>query len=270
VPRAQDSVFPVLELCIALFQKARSEPTTLDEVRIKTDIMSELFAELEWCLCRGGVANVRLPNEKGGASCLHLGVASGSMLLAQLLISGGALLDAKDSLGRTPLHWALSMKDCPSAIIRLLCKTDHKLMLIPATNKDAPLHLMAMRGDFPIMNYSMSFFSKEEISKFIDIPGRGGRTALHYACRRGLIEIMGALIHFGANPWATCDEGLTSLHHVVASSDCSPRKEITLALKMILQCCPKMKNIRDRQGRTPADIAKLFGNYTAEVSTLLL
>jgi len=242
------------------------EPGTLEELSKKKVIMKELFAELERCLKRGEVVNVRLPNRKGGGSCLHLGVASGSVLLVQLLINAGALLDARDVRGQTPLHWAMATKECPTAIIRLLCKTDRKLFLKAEANKNAPLHLMAMRGSFPIINFSVSFFSEEEIRKFINLPGRGGRTALHFACRRSLIEMMGVLINFGADPWATCNGGLTSLHHVVAVSDCPPRKEMVRAVKVIVQFCPHLTYVRDKRGRTPADVAKQYGNLTTEVA----
>jgi hypothetical protein len=55
---------------------------------------------------------------------LHRAAAFGSEQTIQLLLDAGAIVDAKDMNGDTPLSWA-SWHTRPDAILRKLCYGDH-------------------------------------------------------------------------------------------------------------------------------------------------
>ena len=112
-----------------------------------------------------------------GLTCLHSAAAGCNIDICKLLIEKGANLDAKDSMGYTPLYWAVLFSRIE--IVQFLC--DYGASVEARDNLGCtPLFLAVMRDDLPIV--------KELIERKADINARvNGQTVLGWAkeFRRG-------------------------------------------------------------------------------------
>jgi ankyrin repeat protein len=70
-------------------------------------------------LLEQGSATINAPCSKG-LTPLHLAVCTGDCGIVKLLLRHGANVNAADGANRTPMDCAVTVKDCPAAIVELL------------------------------------------------------------------------------------------------------------------------------------------------------
>ena len=158
-----------------------------------------------------------------------------------LIVSEPSLVNAKDSFGRTPLHWAvLSLGGRESGDKELQIKQQRKLVElllakgadINATTPDGdtPLRLAADGENDDIVKLLISHGAKADIvvaamldmadrvkellhtnPEVVDAADHSALTALHWAAARGHIEPVQILLAAGADPNSSSASGETPL-----------------------------------------------------------
>eukprot|EP01018_Ginkgo_biloba_P022125 Gb_36070 [translate_table: standard] len=109
---------------------------------------------------------------------LHWAVRSNNAGMIKKLLSGGNSVQSIDSIGRTPLHWAIVLGH-EEALKALLLNTSRQL---------------------------------------IDFKDKLGRTCLHYACASGKTDFASVLIRRGASVNAEDSKGRTPLHYAAQNA----------------------------------------------------
>ncbi|KAL5969415.1 Palmitoyltransferase ZDHHC17, partial [Taenia solium] len=118
------------------------------------------------------------------------------------------------------------------------------------------LHWAAINNNFTIVKY---LISKGAI---VDrIGGNQQATALHWAIRKHLLEMVGLLMHFGADPMVRDIQGMTCLH--VAA------QEGATAIVLYLLAKGVDVNCRSTKGLTPLMTCCLFGRSVEPLQVLL-
>ncbi|KAH9280118.1 Palmitoyltransferase ZDHHC13 [Echinococcus granulosus] len=118
------------------------------------------------------------------------------------------------------------------------------------------LHWAAINNNFTIIKY---LISKGAI---VDrVGGNQQATALHWAIRKHLLEMVGLLMHFGADPMARDIQGMTCLH-VAAQEGATAIVLYLLAKGMDVNC-------RSTKGLTPLMTCCLFGRSAEPLQVLL-
>ena len=79
----------------------------------------------------------------------------------------------------------------------------------------SPLHIAVQSLDMELFKLKIE---KVKTDKLIDATDKNGMTALHYACKLSIIEMVTALIKNGANPSIKSNDGKNALHHAVCIS----------------------------------------------------
>lgn len=150
------------------------------------------LAKVESLIKKGTVIDER---DILGKTALHYAVEYDHKDVAELLIANGADVNAKDKDGNTPGHVALGEKERP--LLELLIAKGANL---------ASIHLSAYQGDLDEV--------KNFIEKGADIEAMDsyGATPLYYAAARGSKELVEFLIARGANVNAKDKRDLAPLH----------------------------------------------------------
>ena len=141
---------------------------------------------------------------KGGfadGTSLHYATANGHKEIAELLITKGADVNAKDEDGGTPLDVAIKYKQTET--VDLLRK--HGGISGAADS----IHLAAAVGNIEAV--------KQHLAAGVDVTAKGyrGFTPLHYAARNGHKEIAELLITKGADVNAKDEDGNTPLDKAI-------------------------------------------------------
>jgi len=175
-------------------------------------------------------------NDTKPATSLHQAAAEGDIERVEQLMSEGADLNNKDTMGRTPLH--LATRYARGNIAKLLIAEGAN---VDATNEDGwtPLHFathFAALGSQDVVEVLIASGAD------INAKDKLGRTPLHHAVITGYVKVIGLLIKEGADLNSKDKEGATLLHYAASYSAESSVKYL-LAKGIDI-------NARDQQGRT--------------------
>jgi ankyrin repeat protein len=122
------------------------------------------------------------------------------------LLSVGADVNAKDFLGRTPLHWA-SFKGHMQVFQALL---EHGADIeVKSSGGWTPLHFSCISQHWAVVNELLSRGAITEAKN------RDGNTPLHEASSRGHLAIVKALLNDGADIFAINNQGDLPIHYAV-------------------------------------------------------
>ncbi|XP_071550647.1 uncharacterized protein [Panulirus ornatus] len=140
---------------------------------------------------------------------LHWAAAYGSEENVRLLIKHGANNLMPDQEGKTPLHWAAmskaeGAKDC---VRTLICAAPSSVNWQDFDGITA-LHLAVAEARKDTVDVILSVQKCN-----VDLTDNQFRTALHWACNRGLTAIVGCLLERGAHLGAVDVYGATPLHY---------------------------------------------------------
>ena len=191
----------------------------------------------------------------GDFAPLHYAASLGNATTAALLLSHGAVVDARDATGRTTLM--LAAGEGARGVVQLLL--DHGANPAAADNKGrTPLHHAAKGGWRGIAQLLLGTGN-------IDPGARDGegRTALHHAARSGSAGIIRVLLRErmgdgaststelgrGLDPNARDTRGWTALHEAAEER----HDEVVLVLVQCLEVDPTVENT---EGETPLAMAK--------------
>ena len=124
--------------------------------------------------------------------------------MANALIRAGAVVNARDRDGRTPLHWTQRSRS-DGAYCRALIEAGAD---VDAADADGftPLHL-AVASDAPKCAEQLL-----EAGADVEAADAHGWTPLHSAARYGSAECVDQLLRFGADVGARTPSGATPLH----------------------------------------------------------
>jgi hypothetical protein len=139
----------------------------------------------------------------GGRTALHYAALSGDVAMIDELFGAGALVDARDHDGGTPLHEAAAWGRTEAA--RALLDRGADVNVAEGPNAATALH-WAARGDHrPLAELLLGAGADP------DAATGGGRTALHEAAATGSDAIAGMLLAAGADPSRRDGDGATAL-----------------------------------------------------------
>ena len=147
-------------------------------------------------------ANVNAARERYGDTPLMIAVAMQRMAAVKLLISRGANIRAKDTDGKSVLHWLVcntSSKDENIKLLQLLLDNNadyngQAKSLVGFRNDSTPL-MCAVRRDFH-KSVNTLLAKQPDVNR----KDQGGHTALYYATEKNNLEMVKALLRYGANP----------------------------------------------------------------------
>lgn len=217
---------------------------------------------------------VHILDEITAGSPLHAackGISENFIIIMQILLEYGAIIDVKDSIGHTPLHYACGCGNIDA--IKLLI--DHHARLnYQDEGGNTPLHLAAYAGHYDVVKLLLSknarFDLKDrrdqvplmkaveeghdtivklllENKASLNVKDKSGFYPLHVACKEGRLQCVKTLIEAKANIDQPLDTtGETALH--IASSKC--QFEI---IKTLLIAGAK-SNIKSKSGSTCLEI----------------
>lgn len=140
--------------------------------------------------------------------------------MSRLLLENGALVNARDSQARRPLHYAVDGNHLMVANTLL----DYEAG-INFTDKyfRGPLHFVKSRQMAELLLANRAI---------VDARTKNHSTPLHEASARGLHEVVQVLLKSGANVHARDDSGNTALHRFIKSG---PDKQARIVVRLLLE-----------------------------------
>ncbi|MGO4391651.1 ankyrin repeat domain-containing protein [Variovorax sp. M-6] len=187
---------------------------------------------------------------------LHRAAWRGDLPQLQALIAGGADLEARDGLGRTPLQVATHARQREA--IAALAKAGAKLDPLENDRYDA-VTIAAVADDVPTLALLLSLGASAG-----QTTSRYDGTALIAAAHLGHDEVVRRLIAAGAPLDHVNNLHWTALIEVIVLGDGGPRHQRALAA---LVDAGASLQLADRQGNTPLQLASARG-YGAMVEKL--
>ncbi|KAJ5357654.1 hypothetical protein N7541_004812 [Penicillium brevicompactum] len=164
-----------------------------------------LFSLVDEILRLGGDAKA-VDNEGASVGKLMKKEERGEVLDFVLGLSKDLEIDARDSDGCTPLHYASTASDIHAHILIQrgadILAEDHQ--------KRTALHLAAEAGQSNIVGLILESYEQNQWS--VNKLCSKGRSALHEACRAGCQESVQMLLDAGADPRIQDQDGKTPLH----------------------------------------------------------
>ena len=195
---------------------------------------------VEMLICVGG-ADVNAVDAKG-RNVLH-NLAADKLCewgwdVVEYILSTKCEVDARDELGRTPLHWACATGK--PKLVQLLLKRTGQIADVNAVEKrnKTALHLAIAHGREDIVALLVSH--KADINARSD----GGWTPLHNACDTGSEAVVRGLLQAGAGINAQLLNGVTPLHLAAQAGH-------TAIVECLLERVDLKRRIRDNFGSTP-------------------
>ncbi|PVD21592.1 hypothetical protein C0Q70_17390 [Pomacea canaliculata] len=178
-----------------------------------------------------------------GEIALHLACIDNRLAVAEILISKGSNINAKDNIGFTPLHTACVQGN--EVLINRLIKTRPDVKTTTVEGK-TPLHIACENGQGTVAELLIDHGAVANATT------TEGQTPLHYACKHGYEDITVLLLDHEADINAKSSEGQTALHFACQQG----QKNIVT----ILQNRGADINARSTKGDTPADCAQRNGH----------
>ena len=161
---------------------------------------------------------------------LHLACQFGREVCADELLKAGSQILARDSIGRTCLHYA-ACSDSPNLVTLILGK-EPDLITARDTYGRTPLHYSVWNGTAEQVNIVKRLLeSKAEV----DALDEEGMTSLHFAAEAGKGKIIPILLKYGANPFIrdgrtgrtaielACNDRIREMIIVYTSKDYEPQ-----------------------------------------------
>ena len=207
----------------------------------------------------GGAVRAQVPPTAAEAQAyqgLHQAAWRGDMSRLNALIAGGANLDARDGLGRTPLHVATYARQREA--IAALAKAGANLQRLEDDRYDV-VTIAAVADDVPTLALLLSLGASAG-----QTTSRYDGTALIAAAHLGHDEVVRRLIAAGAPLDHVNNLHWTALIESIVLGDGGPRHQRTL---IALVDAGANLQLADRQGNTPLQLAKARG-YNAMVEKL--
>ena len=180
--------------------------------------------------------------DSAGRTALHWACHAGSGDVVRLLLDSGADIEARDAEGSTPLMHAISAEKEP--VVRLLLERRARADSRSKTGRTA-LHAACTTGSHAVMDVLLRMRLNPR-ARMTD-----GRTPLHCAALRGHPHLFERLQAAGADIDARDAFGCTPLMCAVGRGD-------TLAVVALMNMHADTR-IRDRTGRLPLDVARKGG-----------
>ncbi|TGO20619.1 hypothetical protein BPAE_0280g00060 [Botrytis paeoniae] len=178
---------------------------------------------------------------EGGKTVVHHAAAHNSQETLKLVLKRGASINTKDSNGNTPLHDAA--RHGKTAFLGDLCMVDGLEVNTTLPNGKASLHIAAERGYAEIVNVLLRHKAA------INARDTSGQTPLSLAIKSQRTEIVKTLLQNGAKCTIKRKiDGWTPLHIAVDTGN------IEIA-RLLLDQYPALKNLQDKDRRTPATLA---------------
>lgn len=174
-----------------------------------------------------------------------------------LLAENSQIAVTKDDDGRTPLHWAVAMrnKDVVEAILPFLKETD--LDELTDASGWTVVHIAAAVGDGEILDLVMAHVPQPDVN----LQTSNGTTALHLAVSKNHEAVVDRLLRKYAAKATTKDKrGITPLHRAAAIGNENLVRRL-ISAKVHL-------NASDADGYTALHHAMAEGN--AEIAVLLV
>lgn len=207
------------------------------------------------------------------------------MQIVDLLVRGGADVNLSDLSGNTALLVAAKMKHSLAINYLLKAGADPDLKL---PNGWTLLHLLAYDGRTSDIKNFLDFMrtTKKKVN-LVDSKDKHGITPLMYACERGHIAAVQLLLQGGANPNSQSNTGMTPLLFLASSHGLHVNASLYLlksganlnlgdrdgitplmaaayrnheALVVLFQSRGSNRDLRNKAGKTAADIALQRGN----------
>lgn len=218
-------------------------------------VMAEMVEVVEWFVNPGTDKDTGAhTNAKDsiGRTPLHYAARSGHSTTVQLLFEDpGINPDAKDHDGRTPLHDAAggSHASTVKLLVKLGANTDAK----DSSGRTA-LHDASGGGHADIVNLLV------DLGAHTDVVDQDGQTPLYYAVVGGHAGTIKLLVGLDADTDAKDNNGRTGLHYAVGTGD-------TATAKLLVELGAET-NVKDRFGGTPLHYAA--GSGDADTVKLLI
>jgi len=187
---------------------------------------------------------------------LHRAAWRGDLPQLKALIAGGADLEARDAMGRTPLHVATYARQREA--IGVLARAGARLDAFENDRYDA-VTIAAVADDVPTLALLLSLGANPG-----QTTSRYDGTALIAAAHLGHDEVVRRLIAAGAPLDHVNNLHWTALIEAIVLGDGGPRHQRTL---IALVDAGANLQLADRQGHTPLQLATARG-YTAMVEKL--
>jgi len=179
---------------------------------------------------------------------LHAAAYAGDIKEVTRLVDGGASLEARDTMARTPLHVAAFQSH--DDVVKALVAAGADINAREHADYDV-VTIAAVADDLAMMKLALSLGGN---AKNITSPYEG--TALIAAAHLGHVEVVDALIKAGAPLDHVNNLGWTALIEAVVLGDGGPRH--TEIVGLLISAGADM-SIADRQGVTPLALAKRRG-----------
>lgn len=174
----------------------------------------------------------------------------GDVARVRQLLDAGTEVDIRDSMGRSPLHWA--------------AEQDHREVAALLVERGAQLDAQDREGDTPLLLALER--DHTEVARLllkagadVSIQNSYGRRPLHQAVHDGRLGLVKLLIEHGADVTAANEDGRTPLHQVTDKCWGPGGETAGLLLKAGADI-----NAQDNSHRTPLDLAAP-GGKVAEV-----
>ena len=174
------------------------------------------------------------PN-RDGKTALHLASEKGNLMMAKFLINGGAQLEAKDLVLRTPLYYAVADS---SVVAKYLIDSGSEIET-KDKNGHTPLMCAVANGNIDAV--------KCLIENGAEIEAKSTTSSVHVASRNGKLEILKYLKEKGAQLESVDNDGDTPLHNCLNYNIWT--KKIQDTRKYLIQNCTHL-DIKNKRGDT--------------------